>query len=205
MKKDQPSLQTAISNEPTLEIPASNEPAMGAVNSVIQNRPEDSTSVSSLPGSSGAIDPITGNDYARSSKLGTAAGALSGAATGAVVGSAGGPIGTVVGGVLGAVVGGGLGAGLDATANAEEGQTLAGTGSIRDVEGTSGWHDHGINSDADERERAEDTTGLAGASLEGSGQGLLEIQPSDHPGSTVEERLERTKVQAETRLRNGVR
>ncbi len=182
----------------------SSEPTLGAASSVIQNRPEDSINSSSLPGSSTSIDPVTGEDYTRSSKLGTAAGAVSGAATGAFVGSAGGPIGTIVGGIIGAVVGGGLGAGLDATAKAEEGQTLMGTGETRDAESASGWHDHGINSDADERERSQDTTGLAGVSLEDSIQGTLESQPSDHPGVTVEEPIERAKADAEIRLRGGV-
>ena len=182
----------------------SSEPALGAAGSVIQNRPDDSVNPSSVPGSSGAIDPVTGDDYAKSSKLGTAAGAVSGAATGALMGSAGGPIGTIVGGVIGAVVGGGLGAGLDATAKAEQGQTLMGTGETRDPQSTSGWHDHVINSDADERERAQDTTGLAGVSLEDSIQGTLETPPSDHPASTVEERIERAKLEAENSLRGRI-
>jgi hypothetical protein len=182
----------------------SSEPALGAASSVIQHRPEESFNPSSVPGSSGAIDPVTGDDYARSSKLGTAAGAVSGAATGAFVGLAGGPIGTIVGGVIGAVVGGGLGAGLDATAKSEEGQTLMGTGETRDTERTSGWHDHDINSDEDERARAQDTTGLAGVSLEDSIQGTLENPPSDHPESTVDERMERTKLEAENSLRGRI-
>ncbi len=188
----------------TSSVPIPSEHVMGAENSVIQTRPEDSTNPSSVPGSGAATNPVTGDDYARSSKLGTAAGAVSGAATGAFVGSAGGPIGTIVGGIIGAVVGGGLGAGLDATAKAEEGQTLMGTGETRDAESASDWHDHGINSDADERERSQETTGLAGASLEDSIQGTLESQPSDHPGVTVEERIERAKADAEIRLRGGV-
>jgi hypothetical protein len=182
----------------------SSEPALGAASSVIQNRPEESVNPSSVPGSSGAIDPVTGNDYARSSKLGTAVGAVSGAATGAFVGSAGGPIGTIVGGVIGAVVGSGLGAGLDATAKSEQGQTLMGTGETRDAERTSGWHNHDINSDEDERERAQDTTGLAGTSLEDSIQGTLESPPSDHPESTVEERIERAQLEAESSLRGRI-
>ena len=182
----------------------SSEPALGAASSVIQNRPEDSVNPSSVPGSSGAIDPVTSDDYAKSSKLGTAAGAVSGAATGAFMGSAGGPVGTIIGGVIGAVVGGGLGAGLDATAKSEEGQTLMGSGETRDTESTSGWHDHAINSDEDERERAQDTTGLAGASLEDSIQGTLETPPSDHPGSTVDERIERAKLEAESSLRGRI-
>jgi hypothetical protein len=183
---------------------ASSEPAMGAASSVIQNRPEDSVNPSSVPGSSGAIDPVTGDDYARSSKLGTAAGAISGAATGAFVGSAGGPIGTLVGGVIGAVVGGGLGAGLDATAKSEEEQTPMGTGETQDTQSASGWHDHDINTDEDERERAQDTTGLAGVSLEDSIQGTLESPPSDHPEGTVEERIERAKLEAENSLRGRI-
>jgi hypothetical protein len=194
----------STSNISTSNMINSSEPALGAANSVIQNRPEDSDNPSSVPGSSGAINPVTGDDYANSSKLGTAAGAVSGAATGAIMGSAGGPIGTIVGGVVGAVVGGGLGAGLDATAKSEEGQTLAGTGETRDSENTSGWHDQTINSDEDERRRAQDTTGLAGASLEDSIQGTLETPASDHPGSTVEERIERAKLEAETSLRGRI-
>lgn len=54
------------------------------------------------------------DDYARSSKLGTATGGVAGAATGAAIGSAGGPVGTVVGGVAGALAGGGVGAAGDA-------------------------------------------------------------------------------------------
>lgn len=57
---------------------------------------------------------IGGDDYARSSKVGTAGGAVAGAATGAAIGSAGGPVGTVIGGVAGAVTGGGVGAAGDA-------------------------------------------------------------------------------------------
>lgn len=59
-------------------------------------------------------DRVAGNDYDRSSKIGTAGGAVAGAATGAAMGSAGGPVGAVIGGVAGAVVGGGVGAAGDA-------------------------------------------------------------------------------------------
>jgi hypothetical protein len=197
-----PSITNPSITNPSITNPT--EPALGAANSVIQNRPEDSVNPSSVPGSSGAIDPVTGDDYTNSSKLGTAAGAVSGAATGAIMGSAGGPIGTIVGGVIGAVVGGGLGAGLDATAKSEQGQALMGTGETRETQSASGWHDHTTNSDQDERERDQDTTGLAGASLEDSIQGTLETPPSDHPGSTVEERIERTKLEAENNLRGRI-
>ncbi|HEY0737430.1 MAG TPA: hypothetical protein VGD69_21105 [Herpetosiphonaceae bacterium] len=58
--------------------------------------------------------PVGDDEYDRSSKVGTAGGALAGAATGAALGSAGGPVGTVVGGVAGAVTGGAVGAAGDA-------------------------------------------------------------------------------------------
>ncbi len=78
-------------------------------------------------------------DYDRSSKLGTAGGALAGAATGAAIGSAGGPVGTVVGGIAGAVTGGGIGAAGDAV-GAEISDNDAGqTGSTaRGMTGTGG-------------------------------------------------------------------
>jgi len=66
-------------------------------------------------GSGGDADTSIGSDdYARSSKAGTAGGGLAGAATGAAIGSAGGPVGTVIGGVAGALTGGGIGAAGDA-------------------------------------------------------------------------------------------
>ena len=53
------------------------------------------------------------NAWERSSKVGTAGGAVAGAATGAAIGSVGGPVGTAIGGVAGAVTGAGVGAGGD--------------------------------------------------------------------------------------------
>lgn len=53
------------------------------------------------------------NAWERSSKVGTAGGAVAGAATGAAIGSVAGPVGTAVGGVAGAVTGAGVGAGGD--------------------------------------------------------------------------------------------
>lgn len=54
-----------------------------------------------------------GNEWAESSKVGTAAGLTTGAVTGAAIGSVGGPVGTIVGGIVGGVVGGGVGAAAD--------------------------------------------------------------------------------------------
>lgn len=74
-----------------------------------------STSSDTTYNDTGDVDNVPGrDDYERSSKVGTAGGAVAGAATGAAIGSAGGPIGTVVGGVAGAVTGGGVGAAGDA-------------------------------------------------------------------------------------------
>jgi len=83
------------------------------------------------------------SDYDRSSKVGTAGGALAGAATGAAIGSAGGPVGTVIGGVAGAVTGGGVGAagdaaGVEATDN-DSTRTNA-VGSSYDSTSTSGYN-----------------------------------------------------------------
>jgi hypothetical protein len=53
------------------------------------------------------------NDWAESSKVGTATGTAAGAATGAAIGAAGGPVGAVVGGLAGAATGAGVGAAGD--------------------------------------------------------------------------------------------
>ncbi len=83
--------------------------------------------------SSGDADTSIGrDDYADSSKVGTAGGGLAGAATGAAIGSAGGPVGTVIGGVAGAVTGGGVGAAGDA----------AGAEATDDEHDRSHGHDH---------------------------------------------------------------
>jgi hypothetical protein len=181
-------------------MPISSDTASGNAKSVSEVRPDTSGD----PGSGGAIDPVTGDDYAKSSKLGTATGAVSGAFTGALMGSAGGPIGTIIGGTIGAMVGGGLGAGLDATAKSEDEHSMTNSGNTQTTADTSGWHDRSINSDEAERNRNRDTTGLAGASLEDSAQGPLGTTPSDLPESTLEERLERAKLEADIRLRGGI-
>ena len=54
-----------------------------------------------------------GNEWERSSKVGTAGGTAAGAATGAAMGSVAGPVGTVIGGLAGAAVGAGVGAAGD--------------------------------------------------------------------------------------------
>ena len=72
------------------------------------------------------FDP-NGNEWDRSSKVGTAGGTAAGAATGAAIGSVGGPIGTVIGGVAGAAVGAATGAAGDAAGR--EAQDQAGTAS----------------------------------------------------------------------------
>jgi hypothetical protein len=53
------------------------------------------------------------NEWAASSKVGTAAGMTTGAVTGAAIGSVAGPVGTIVGGLVGGIVGGGVGAAAD--------------------------------------------------------------------------------------------
>jgi hypothetical protein len=58
--------------------------------------------------------------WERSSKAGTAGGAVAGAATGAVIGAAGGPIGMAVGGVAGAATGAGIGAAGDVAGETAE-------------------------------------------------------------------------------------
>ncbi|WP_026370896.1 general stress protein [Kallotenue papyrolyticum] len=69
----------------------------------------------STPRAEGDADTtIDRDDYERSSKVGTAGGAVAGAVTGAAMGSAGGPVGTVIGGAAGAVTGGAIGAAGDA-------------------------------------------------------------------------------------------
>jgi len=80
-----------------------------------ENAGDSSYASNASYGSGGDADTgIGSDDYARSSKVGTAGGGLAGAATGAAIGSAGGPVGTVVGGIAGAVTGGGIGAAGDA-------------------------------------------------------------------------------------------
>lgn len=80
-----------------------------------RDRASTAPSADATYSASGDADRVPdGDDYDRSSKIGTAGGAVAGAATGAAVGSAGGPVGTVIGGVAGAVVGGGVGAAGDA-------------------------------------------------------------------------------------------
>lgn len=69
----------------------------------------------STPRAEGDADTtIDRDDYERSSKVGTAGGAVAGAVTGAAMGSAGGPVGTVIGGAAGALTGGAVGAAGDA-------------------------------------------------------------------------------------------
>jgi len=83
---------------------------------------------------------IDRDDYDRSSKVGTAGGAVAGAATGAALGSAGGPVGTVIGGVAGAVTGGAVGAAGDAAGvEASDNDSLGSTDySTRELGGASG-------------------------------------------------------------------
>lgn len=83
---------------------------------------------------------IDRDDYDRSSKVGTAGGAVAGAATGAALGSAGGPVGTVIGGVAGAVTGGAAGAAGDAAGvEASDNDSLGSTDySTRELGGASG-------------------------------------------------------------------
>jgi hypothetical protein len=58
--------------------------------------------------------------WERSSKVGTAGGAVAGAATGAAMGAVGGPVGMAVGGVAGAVTGAGVGAAGDVAGESVE-------------------------------------------------------------------------------------
>ena len=96
-----------------------------------------STSYGSADDTNSSIDR---GDYDRSSKVGTAGGAVAGAATGAALGSAGGPVGTVIGGVAGAVTGGAAGAAGDAAGvEASDNDSLGSTDySTRELGGASG-------------------------------------------------------------------
>jgi hypothetical protein len=60
------------------------------------------------------------NKWERSSKVGTAGGAVAGAATGAAIGAVGGPIGMAIGGVAGAATGAGVGAAGDVAGESYE-------------------------------------------------------------------------------------
>ena len=64
--------------------------------------------------------PVDADAYDRSSKVGTAGGAVAGAATGATMGAAGGPVGAVVGGAAGALAGGAIGAAGDTAGQAAD-------------------------------------------------------------------------------------
>ena len=125
-----------------------------------------------------------GSDYERSSKVGTAGGAVAGAATGAAIGSAGGPVGTVIGGIAGAVTGGGVGAagdaaGVEAT-DADSTTTGASTSYDSTTTGASTSYD-------------TTTTGVDRTTLDQSGEVKLPV---------VEEELRVGKRQVE---RGGVR
>jgi len=120
-----------------------------------------STSDYDTTGTGDADRNIGGDDYARSSKAGTAGGAVAGAATGAAIGSAGGPVGTVIGGIAGAVTGGGVGAAGDA-AGAEATDDHADRGSSNyTTTGTSGGTAYGSATDYG-------TTGTTGGTSTGT-------------------------------------
>jgi hypothetical protein len=68
--------------------------------------------------STGATD--IDDKWDRSSKVGTAGGAVAGAATGAAMGAVGGPVGMAIGGVAGAVTGAGVGAAGDVAGESAE-------------------------------------------------------------------------------------
>jgi hypothetical protein len=76
------------------------------------------TNASPYTGTTGSTD--IDDKWERSSKVGTAGGAVAGAATGAAIGSVGGPVGTAIGGVAGAVTGAGIGAAGDVAGETAE-------------------------------------------------------------------------------------
>lgn len=121
-------------------------------------------------------DRAVGDDeYDRSSKVGTAGGALAGAATGAALGSAGGPVGTVVGGVAGAVTGGAVGAAGDAAGVAASENDPA-YGRTSNYDTTSASTAYSTTGDTDSVPDASDydrssKVGTAGGTLAGAATG----------------------------------
>ena len=129
------------------------------------------------------------NAWERSSKLGTAGGAVAGAATGAAIGSVAGPVGTAVGGVAGAVTGAGVGAGADiAGEKYQEGEanmtgdrpmnrSTTTTGSTYDdrsdtsVGGRKGQVDYDTNRSAEEKWEDSSKLGTAGGAVAGAATG----------------------------------
>jgi len=90
-----------------------------------KSRDFDTTSTTSRTGYSTSTGTGTGttdidDKWERSSKVGTAGGAVAGAATGAAMGAVGGPVGMAIGGVAGAVTGAGVGAAGDVAGESAE-------------------------------------------------------------------------------------
>jgi len=175
-----------------------------------------SRAVGSSYGSTGDADTtIDGDDYSRSSKVGTAGGGLAGAATGAAIGSAGGPVGTVVGGIAGAVTGGAVGAAGDA-AGAEATDDHADRTSFDSSRGMSGT-DYGsattINNNYDTTNTGFNTTANTGynnTNLEQSGEVNIPIveeelrigkREVESGGVRVNTRVEETPVNEQVTLR----
>jgi hypothetical protein len=69
---------------------------------------------------------------------------------------------------------------------------------------TSRWHNRTTNSDSDERKRSDDTTGLAGAPLSKHDWDVFDPSLPDHPGKTIDERMDRAKQEAELRKRGNI-
>ena len=128
------------------------------------------------------------NAWERSSKVGTAGGAVAGAATGAAIGSVAGPVGTAIGGVAGAVTGAGVGAGGDiAGEKYEEGEGRMmddrpanrsatttgsdyGTHTDTDVAGRKGQVDYGSR-DAETKWEESSKVGTTGGAVAGAATG----------------------------------
>jgi hypothetical protein len=153
-------------------------PVTGAA-SVVGGNFDDTTR-----GRAGTTGDSTSSNYAESSKVGTAGGAVTGAATGAAIGAAGGPVGAVVGGVAGAVTGGGVGAAGDTAGEAAKDAAIgddddpATTGAMDSSSGLRGA-DLGFNaerglSDVDDADVSSGTTTGATARTGGTGDSIGE-------------------------------
>jgi len=115
------------------------------------------------------------NKWERSSKVGTAGGAVAGAATGAAMGAVGGPVGMAIGGVAGAVTGAGVGAAGDvAGESATEGDAST-TGRSRDYNAnTSTSRDYNTSTgktDIDDKWERSSKVGTAGGAAAGAATG----------------------------------
>jgi len=127
-------------------------------------------------------EPYTGSTdiddkWERSSKVGTAGGAVAGAATGAAIGAVGGPVGMAVGGVAGAVTGAGVGAAGDVAGKSmEEGDyTTKTTSRDYDTTKTTSRTDYSTGTtgatDIDDKWERSSKVGTAGGAAAGAATG----------------------------------